>query len=144
MGAVAVAQHLHAKVFRHNDVPRAIKRYGPGKVELPVVCSFAADGAQVRPVDVAQHLATRSPQHKRRWGGGGRKATRALSDRKIFYSETHTIWVASWVRHWRARAVLEAIGFADADGAPRAQYALCCALHGATTRESGGRLAMAG
>ena len=58
MGAVAVAQHLHAIAmgFRHNDVPRAIKRYAPGLIELPIPCSFAADGAQVRPVDVAKHL----------------------------------------------------------------------------------------
>ncbi len=58
MGTVAVAQHLHAiaVVFRHNDVPRAIKRYAPGTIEPPVPCSLAADGAQVRPVDVAKHL----------------------------------------------------------------------------------------
>ncbi len=58
MGAVAEAQHLHAMdpEFRHNDVPRAIKRYAPGLIELPVPCSFAADCAQVRPVDVSQHL----------------------------------------------------------------------------------------
>jgi hypothetical protein len=42
MGAVAVAQRLHAiVVFRHNDVPRAIKRYAKGTAELPVPCSLA-------------------------------------------------------------------------------------------------------
>ena len=58
MGAVAVAQHLHAMiaVFRNNDVPRAIKRCAPWIIELPLPFSFAADGAQVRPVDVAKHL----------------------------------------------------------------------------------------
>ena len=47
---------------------------------------------------------------------------------------------------WRDAVIYQVYirSFADADGAPRAQYALCCALHGATTRESGGRLAMAG
>ncbi len=55
MGAVDVAQHLHAMafVFGHNDVPRAIKRYAPGTIELPVPCSYTADGAQV---DVAKHF----------------------------------------------------------------------------------------
>ena len=58
MGAVAVAQHLHAMIaaIGHNDVPRAIKRYAPGTIELPIPCSPAANGAQVRPVDVAKHL----------------------------------------------------------------------------------------
>ena len=58
MGAVAVAQHLHAMaaVLRYNDVPRAIKRYAPGLTELPVPCSTAADGAQVRPVAVPKDL----------------------------------------------------------------------------------------
>ncbi len=60
MGAVAVAQHLHAIaiVLRYNDVPRAIKRYAPGALELPVPCSIAADAAQVRPVAVPQDLNT--------------------------------------------------------------------------------------
>ena len=58
MGAVAVAQHLHAMAaaLRYNDVPRAIKRYAPGLIELPVPCSFAADAAQVRPVAVPKDL----------------------------------------------------------------------------------------
>ena len=58
MGAVAVAQHLHAMVaeLRYNDVPSAIKRYAPGMIELPVPCSFAADAAQVRPVAVPKDL----------------------------------------------------------------------------------------
>ena len=58
MGAVAVAQHLHAMVvpIRYNDVPRAIKRYAPGPIELPVPCSTAADAAQVRPVAVPKDL----------------------------------------------------------------------------------------
>jgi len=63
MGAVAVAQHLHAMIaaFRHNDVPRAIKRYAPGTIQLPVPFSSAANGAQVRPVDVAKHLNAMIP-----------------------------------------------------------------------------------
>ena len=58
MGAVAVAQHLHAMAvaFRYNDVPRAIKRYAPGSIELPVPCSTAAEAAQVRPVAVPKDL----------------------------------------------------------------------------------------
>ena len=58
MGAVAVAQHLHAMAaaIRYNDVPRAIKRYAPGSIELPVPCSIAADAAQVRPVAVPKYL----------------------------------------------------------------------------------------
>ncbi len=58
MGAVAVAQHLHATamVLRYNDVPRAIKRYATWPIELPVACSFAADAAQVRPVAVPKDL----------------------------------------------------------------------------------------
>ena len=58
MGAVAVAQHLHAiaAVLGYNDVPRAIKRYAPGCIELPVPCSTAADGAQVRPIAVPKDL----------------------------------------------------------------------------------------
>ena len=58
MGAVAVAQHLHAidVSFRYNDVPRAIKRYAPGFIELPVSCPLAADAAQVHPVAVPQDL----------------------------------------------------------------------------------------
>ncbi len=58
MGAVAVAKHLHAMpiVFRYDDVPRTIKRYAPGTVELAGACSFAAKAAQVRPVAVPEHL----------------------------------------------------------------------------------------
>ena len=58
MGAVAVAQHLHtmAGAFRYNDVPRAIKRYAPGFIALPVPCSTAAEAAQVRPVAVPKDL----------------------------------------------------------------------------------------
>ena len=58
MGAVAVAQHLHTGVnaLRYNYVPRAIKRYAPGTIELPVPCSTAADAAQVRPVAVPKDL----------------------------------------------------------------------------------------
>ncbi len=58
MGAVAVAQNLHAMavVLRYNDVPRAIKRYAEGYIELPVPCSLAADAAQVRPVAVPKDL----------------------------------------------------------------------------------------
>ena len=58
MGAVAVAQHLHAMIalINYNDVPRAIKRCAPGIIELPVPCSFATDSVQVRPVDAAKHL----------------------------------------------------------------------------------------
>jgi hypothetical protein len=56
--AVAVAKHLHAMpvAFRYDDVPRAIKRYAPGSVELAGACSLAAKAAQVRPVAVPQHL----------------------------------------------------------------------------------------
>ena len=58
MGAVAVAQHLHAMAaaLRYNNVSRAIKLYAPGLVELPVPCSLAADAAQVRPAAVPQDL----------------------------------------------------------------------------------------
>ncbi len=58
MGAVAVAQHLHAMAteFDYNDLPRAIKRYAPGTIELSIPCSSASNGAQVRPVDIAQHV----------------------------------------------------------------------------------------
>ena len=58
MGAVAVAQHLHAMAasLGYNDVPRAIKRYAPGFVKLPFPCSTAADAAQVRPVALSKDL----------------------------------------------------------------------------------------
>ena len=58
MCAVAVAQHLHtmAAILTYNDVPRAIKRYAPGYIELPVPCSTAADAAQVRTVAVPKDL----------------------------------------------------------------------------------------
>ena len=44
--------------FRHNDVVRASKAVPqlPGLLELPVPCSVAAYGAQVHPVNVAEHL----------------------------------------------------------------------------------------
>ena len=58
MGAVAVAQHLHAMIvlFNNNDVTCGIERYTRGKVELAGACSSAADGAEVRAVAVAQNL----------------------------------------------------------------------------------------
>ena len=58
MGAVAVAQHLHpmAAALRYNDVPRAIKRYAEGKIELPVAFSSAVDAAQVSSVAVPKEL----------------------------------------------------------------------------------------
>ena len=58
MGAVAVAQHLHAMTneLRYDDVPRAIKRYAKGSFELPVPCPTAADAAQVRTVAVPKDL----------------------------------------------------------------------------------------
>ena len=58
MGAVDVAQHLHATAaaLRYNDVPRAIKRYAKRYNELPVPSSTAADAAQMRPVAVSKDL----------------------------------------------------------------------------------------
>ena len=45
-----------AVIFTYNDVPRAIKRYAKGMVELTGACSMAAKAAQVRPVAVPEHL----------------------------------------------------------------------------------------
>ena len=58
MGAVAVAQHLHAMVavFNNNNVTGGIERDNRGKVELAGASSSAADGADMRAVAVAQHL----------------------------------------------------------------------------------------
>ena len=58
MGAVAVAQHLHALValFNYNNVTGGIERDASGILELAGACSFAADGADMRAVAVAQHL----------------------------------------------------------------------------------------
>jgi len=60
MGAVAVAQHLHAMVaaFNNNNVTGGIERDAHGMLELAGACSFAADGADMRAVAVAQHLHT--------------------------------------------------------------------------------------
>ena len=58
MGAVAVAQHLHAIVaaVNYNNVTGGIERDARGPSELAGACSFAADGADMRAVAVAQHL----------------------------------------------------------------------------------------
>ena len=62
MGAVAVAQHLHAMVekVRNNKVAFAVKRNTAitysGK--LPVAASMAADGADVGAVAQPMHLHT--------------------------------------------------------------------------------------
>ena len=40
----------------YNKVTRAIKRNAPGTTELTVTCTWAADGAQMQPVPVPQHL----------------------------------------------------------------------------------------
>jgi hypothetical protein len=45
-----------AAILGYNDVPRAIKRYAPGLLELAGSCSMAAEAAQVRPVAVPEHL----------------------------------------------------------------------------------------
>ncbi len=60
VGAVAVAQHLHAivAVFNYNNVTGGIERDACGIFELAGACSFAADGSDMRAVDVAQHLHT--------------------------------------------------------------------------------------
>ena len=60
MGAVAVAQHLHAMVapFNYNNVTGGIERNARGTLELAGAFSFAADGADMRAVAVAQHLHT--------------------------------------------------------------------------------------
>ena len=58
MGAVAVAQHLHAMVavINYNNVTGGIERDARGTMELAGACSFAADAAQVRPVAVPKDL----------------------------------------------------------------------------------------
>ena len=58
MGAVAVAQHLHAMAvsFNNNNVTGGIERDARGTFELAGACSSAADGADMRAVAVAQHL----------------------------------------------------------------------------------------
>ena len=60
MGAVVVAQHLHAMIacFNDNNVTCGIERDTRGTVELAGACSFAADGAEMRAVAVAQNLHT--------------------------------------------------------------------------------------
>jgi len=60
MGAVAVAQHLHAMIaaFNNNNVTCGIERDTHGPFELAGACSFAADGAEMRAVAVAQNLNT--------------------------------------------------------------------------------------
>ncbi len=60
MGAVAVAQHLHAamKLVNNNNVTSGIKRDTRGTLQLVGACSFAADGAEMRAVAVAQNLNT--------------------------------------------------------------------------------------
>ena len=60
MGAVAVAQHLHATVvsFNNNDVTGGIERDARRIVELAGACSIAANGADMGAVAVAQHLNT--------------------------------------------------------------------------------------
>ena len=40
----------------YNKVTRAIKRNARGTMELTVTCTSAADGAQMQPVPVPQHL----------------------------------------------------------------------------------------
>ena len=42
--------------INYNKVTRAIKRNVPEKLELAVTCTLAADGAQMQPVPVPQHL----------------------------------------------------------------------------------------
>ena len=60
MGAVTVAQHLHAMIvsFNYNNVTCGIERDTRGTLELAGACSFAADGAEMRAVAVAQNLNT--------------------------------------------------------------------------------------
>ena len=60
MGAVAVAQHLHATValFNYHNVTGGIERDARGMFELAGACSIAADGADMRAIAVAQHLHT--------------------------------------------------------------------------------------
>ena len=58
MGAVTVAQHLHAMIalFKDNNVTCGIERDTRGLLELAGACSFAA--AQMLAVAVAQNLNT--------------------------------------------------------------------------------------
>ena len=56
VGAVAVAQHLHAMMSKYNNVTGGIERDARGIIELAGACAFAADGADMRAVAVAQHL----------------------------------------------------------------------------------------
>ena len=60
MGAVAVAQHLHAIVvlINYNNVTGGIECDARGDLELAGACSSAADGADMCAVAVAQHLHT--------------------------------------------------------------------------------------
>ena len=60
MGAVAVAQHLHAMValFNNNNVAGGIERDTRRTIEFAGACSSAADGADMRAVAVAQYLHT--------------------------------------------------------------------------------------
>ena len=60
MGAIAVAQHLHAMIafFNNNNVTCGIERDTRGILELAGAYSFAADGAEMRAVTVAQNLNT--------------------------------------------------------------------------------------
>ena len=58
MGAIAVAQHLHAIItfLNDNNVTCGIERDTRGPSELAGACSSAADGAEMRAVAVAQNL----------------------------------------------------------------------------------------
>ena len=58
MGAVAVAQNLHAMVavFNNNNVTRGIECDAHRQFESAGAISFAADGADMGAVAVAQHL----------------------------------------------------------------------------------------
>ena len=60
MGAVAVAQHLHAMIalINNNNVTGGIERDTHGIFELASACSLAADGAQMLAAAVAQNLNT--------------------------------------------------------------------------------------
>ena len=58
MGAVAVAQHLHAMLalVNYNNVTGGIERDARGILESAGACSFAADGADVSSVTVTKNL----------------------------------------------------------------------------------------
>ena len=60
MGAVPVAQHLHAMIalINNNNVTGGIERDTHGILELAGACSLAADGAQMLAAAVAQNLNT--------------------------------------------------------------------------------------